>query len=71
MMTIFIKTSDDKIFQANEICSISVPMPFSDGSTKREVRFKNKSEILISEEDYLELEKILRDSTVFYSLKKK
>ena len=68
--TMFIKTSDEKVFQANEICNISAPKAYTDGSTKREITFKNKSYIVISEEDYWELEKVLRDNTTFYSLKK-
>ncbi len=68
--TMFIKTSDEKVFQANDICNISAPKEYTDGSKKREVIFKNKSYILISEEDYWELEKVLRDNAAFYSLKK-
>ena len=68
--TMFIKTSDEKVFQANEICNISGPKGYTDGSTKREITFNNKTYIVISEDDYWELEKVLRDNGVFYSLKK-
>lgn len=67
---ILVKTSDEQVFQLNEICSISKPTCYTDGSAKREITFKNKTYIVISEKDYSELEKILKDNLGFYSLKK-
>lgn len=67
---IFIKTSDEKVICINEIAVISYPIKMTDGTTKRKISLKNKSEHYISEEDYWELEKVMKDNMSFFSLKK-
>lgn len=67
---IFIKTSDEQVICINDVITVSVPTLMNSGAIKREVTLTEKIHVWISEEDYWELEKVMRDNMLFFLLKK-
>lgn len=65
---IFIKTSENIIICVNDIIKIGAPVVMRTGNTRREITLNNKSYVWISEEDYAELENIMKSNMKFFCL---